>query len=547
MRTAEFQSIPTHESSRLKSAMFCGGVARVTLALVVVLVLIGCESDHDRVAPLDTDAWPGNLVVPIESATFSMAKSQLPDAPRHYRRGTHEGFDFFPGMSGKLLADDEPIVAVADGTVIRIDHEYADEGAEALQFWAEQAPIPGFHGEYALDRLRGRQVWIRHAEGHVSRYAHLSMVHPELALGDTVEQGEVIGLMGNSGVPPTEDQPEPGPHLHFELWLPDGETYLGQGMSALDTHRLLAELFSLESLPRYAQGVVRRVNAGQSPPEEYPPAELPEVAFRLERPRSTAPGQPFAIPITWEGNDFLAEEFRARLDDLPLGIIDASNGAWILGAIPLGLELESLPLIVTTSDPFGQSLLGSAVIPLARKEPAPAPLEVDTVILQKYTEENFSREARHLIPVSRQSLNSSEPLWERPFDAPIDGEIVQHFGQAMVGGMLRPDHPMPGLVVSAEQGTHVLASNAGVVGLVRDLPVRGRTVAVIHGSGVVSIYSHLQEALINPGDPVSQGQIIGFSGQSGAATAPSLRWEMLIGKIPTDPIAWLDQMIPGSP
>ena len=237
------------------------------LALVCTsVVLSGCE-DRQQDPTINAEAWPASLTSPIPGATFSMAESQLPGAPRRYRDGIHEGFDFFSGTSGRPLSEDEPIVAIADGTVIRIDHDHKDDGAEALQFWAAQAPEAGFVGEYALDRLRGRQVWIRHAEGHVSRYAHLSIVHPELQLGDAVEQGQAIGLMGNSGVPPTENQPEPPPHLHFELWSPDGTAHLGQGLSALDSHRLVAELFGLDALPRYAQRTVNRVNAGPTPPE----------------------------------------------------------------------------------------------------------------------------------------------------------------------------------------------------------------------------------------------------------------------------------------
>ena len=58
----------------------------------------------------------------------------------------------------------------------------------------------------------GRYVEILHADGYLTRYAHLSsfLVKP----GDRVEQGNVIGISGDTGR-------STGPHLHFEVWRDD--------------------------------------------------------------------------------------------------------------------------------------------------------------------------------------------------------------------------------------------------------------------------------------------------------------------------------------
>ena len=517
------------------------------LILATTLALAGCSQDRQQEAALDVSAWPANLTSPIPGATFSMAASQLPGAPRQYRDGIHEGFDFFSGMSGRPLAEDEPIVAVADGTVIRIDHEYEDESPEALQFWAMQSPEPGFGGEYALDRLRGRQVWIRHAEGHVSRYAHLSMVHPELQLGDAVEQGQAIGLMGSSGVPPTENQPEPPPHLHFELWSPDGTAHLGQGLSALDSHRLVAELFGLDALPRYAQRTVNRVNAGQAPPETYPPAELPDIGFNVEPPNRVVEGRAFAIPVLWEGDDFRTQDFFAFLEGQPLGIIDAGDGAWVLGAMPTDLDADALTVTVGGTDPFGQTLVGGRPIERERTRQQLVPLEVNPAIFDLHSDANFQVENEQLMPLMLQSVELGEALWQIPFDAPVNGDIRRPFGQRIFHGILLPQFPLPGVEVAAPAGAPVQAVNSGIVGLVTNLPIRGRTVAVIHGGGVVSLYSHLDEIRVSVGEEVAINQPLGTVGASGAASEPGLRWEMLISGIPTDPLQWPGQMLPGRP
>lgn len=56
----------------------------------------------------------------------------------------------------------------------------------------------------------GNRVYIDHGEGVVTRYAHLEQGSVTVALGDTVEQGEVIGTEGNTGA-------SNGAHLHWEV------------------------------------------------------------------------------------------------------------------------------------------------------------------------------------------------------------------------------------------------------------------------------------------------------------------------------------------
>lgn len=61
----------------------------------------------------------------------------------------------------------------------------------------------------------GEMIEVSHADGFVSRYAHLSRRHANE--GDRIERGQVIGLLGNTGR-------STGPHLHYEV------LYQGQPM-----------------------------------------------------------------------------------------------------------------------------------------------------------------------------------------------------------------------------------------------------------------------------------------------------------------------------
>ena len=55
----------------------------------------------------------------------------------------------------------------------------------------------------------GNVVWIDHANGLLSIYAHLSTIRVEA--GTRVRAGDTIGASGESGV-------VTAPHLHFEVW-----------------------------------------------------------------------------------------------------------------------------------------------------------------------------------------------------------------------------------------------------------------------------------------------------------------------------------------
>ena len=75
-----------------------------------------------------------------------------------------------------------PVVATARGTVITVGKEAA----------------------------AGRVVEVDHGFGYVTRYAHLS--EWKVRKGQQVERGEVIGLVGKSGL-------ANGPHVHYEIHL----------------------------------------------------------------------------------------------------------------------------------------------------------------------------------------------------------------------------------------------------------------------------------------------------------------------------------------
>jgi murein DD-endopeptidase MepM/ murein hydrolase activator NlpD len=154
------------------------------------------------------------FVIPIGGLDVPAAEEFLPNSPRDYRAGYHEGIDF-PAKAGT------PVIAAKAGTVIRADIAFSDWSADERQAAFDAAQALGYTPAATLDRIRGRQVWIDHGGDIVTRYAHLSAVGP-IRAGDAVAQGQVVGAVGSSGYP------EGGPHLHFEIRI--GEDFYGDGL-----------------------------------------------------------------------------------------------------------------------------------------------------------------------------------------------------------------------------------------------------------------------------------------------------------------------------
>jgi murein DD-endopeptidase MepM/ murein hydrolase activator NlpD len=151
----------------------------------------------------------------------------LPGSARDYRGGYHEGIDF-------PLSFGMPVAAAKAGRIVRIDSDYAEWSVDE-QIQGEDVGFRlGYTPAAILDKLRGRQVWIDHGHGVVTRYAHLQSVEL-FSVGSIVEQGTIIGHVGNSGT-------KAGPHLHIEIRV--GEAYLGDGLSGDELMLVLRRAFS---------------------------------------------------------------------------------------------------------------------------------------------------------------------------------------------------------------------------------------------------------------------------------------------------------------
>lgn len=84
-------------------------------------------------------------------------------------------------------------------------------------------------------------------------------------------------------------------------------------------------------------------------------------------------------------------------------------------------------------------------------------------------------------------------------------------------------------------GDPILAAAGGTIQKVGYQPVSGKHIRILHPNGVVTFYGHLSSILVVPGQQVSQGEIIGYMGNTGytvGATGCHVHFEVRGAKNP---------------
>ena len=123
--------------------------------------------------------------------------------------------------------------------------------------------------------------------------------------------------------------------------------------------------------------------------------------------------------------------------------------------------------------------------------------------------------------------------------APLDFAYVSsHFNPNRRHPILNTIRAHNGVDYAAKRGTPIRATGEGVIQSAGWKSGYGRTIVIRHGGEITTLYAHLDKYHpgISKGTKVSQGQTIGYVGDSGLATAPHLHYEFKIGEKRTDPL-----------
>lgn len=112
------------------------------------------------------------------------------------------------------------------------------------------------------------------------------------------------------------------------------------------------------------------------------------------------------------------------------------------------------------------------------------------------------------------SVSPTKGYWASPYgwrDDPFTGKRTFH----------------PGVDIATHHGNPVVASADGLVLSTQTDRIGGKTIKISHpNSGYVTIYCHLSQYMVKPGQRVKRGDTIGLVGKTGRARGPHVHYEV---------------------
>ena len=234
------------------------------------------------------------------------------------------------------------------------------------------------------------------------------------------------------------------------------------------------------------------------------------------------------------------------LVDKPLNFFQANQTQVALQGVHALLEPGAYPLRIeaTLADgskqSFEQMVLVTSGNYLSEKLSVP-PETIDPAVSE--------RENQQIIAITNPS--SPTQLWNGIFSSPAvyPDQLSSRFGTRRTYYGIGTDLVVEGLLhagidYAGGEGLQIFAPAPGRVVFAAPLTVRGNATVIDHGWGVYSGIWHQSEIMVNVGDLVEQGQVIGLVGGTGRATGAHLHWELWVNGVQVNPLDWLEAAYP---
>ena len=152
------------------------------------------------------------------------------------------------------------------------------------------------------------------------------------------------------------------------------------------------------------------------------------------------------------------------------------------------------------------------------------------------------------IAAKKQALNFEELiklleqkrnlLASTPSIRPVDGWITSKFGYR-TSPFTGQKEFHAGLDIANRIGTKIIAPANGRVSFAARKMYIGNMVTIDHGHGKVTKFGHMKKILVESGQQVKRGDVIGLIGNTGRSTGPHVHYEVRINGTPVNPLKYI--------
>ena len=168
---------------------------------------------------------------------------------------------------------------------------------------------------------------------------------------------------------------------------------------------------------------------------------------------------------------------------------------------------------------------------------------LDSIRTDLHQQEEVAADLRAKVEAQVAAATTGMPLPAGPMPTPsasgliwpVDGILTSTFGPRW-GSMHE------GIDISAAEGTPIMAADSGTVILLQseyESGGYGNYTCIDHGGGLSTCYAHQSGFATSSGASVSQGDLIGYVGNTGHSFGAHLHFEVRINGEAVDPMGYL--------
>ncbi len=220
-------------------------------------------------------------------------------------------------------------------------------------------------------------------------------------------------------------------------------------------------------------------------------------------------------------------------------VLVATDKAGNTREMPLVYELKNVNYKKSTiaiSDSFIQNKVAPLLTDVSARQGSAK--EIFVRVNQGLRKENEDR----IAAITKKGASSM--LWKGAFSQLSNSKVEANFADARsysYNNEIIDNAYHLGYDLSVTKQYPVEAANSGTAAFTGDLGIYGNAVILDHGLGLFTLYGHLSAIDVKTGDPVTQRQILGKTGETGLAAGDHLHFGVYLNGVAVLPVEWWDQ------